>query len=59
MAADAVVEAGLTIEVGPTRHAIGDIFFLYVHEPGSDQRIELYGGGYLNFDLTGRSYEGL
>jgi len=28
----------------------GESFFLYVRDPGSEQRIEIYGGGYLNFE---------
>jgi catechol 2,3-dioxygenase len=47
---DAIVEAGLPIELGPTRHSIGDIFFLYVHDPGSGHRVEFYSSGYLNFE---------
>ena len=58
MAADGVVEAGLTIEVGPTRHAIGDVFFLYVHDPGSDYRTEMYSGEFLNFEPDRRIIKG-
>jgi catechol 2,3-dioxygenase len=50
LAADAAVEAGVTIELGPAKHGAGESFFLYVHEPGTQQRIELYSDGYLNFE---------
>jgi len=50
LAADAAVEADLTIELGPAKHGAGESFFLYVRDPGSEQRIEIYGGGYLNFE---------
>jgi catechol 2,3-dioxygenase len=50
LAADAAVEAGVTIELGPAKHGAGESFFLYVREPGTQQRIELYSGGYLNFE---------
>jgi catechol 2,3-dioxygenase len=49
LAADTAVEAGLSIELGPTKHGVGESFFCYVHEP-SGQRIEIYSGGYLNFE---------
>jgi catechol 2,3-dioxygenase len=50
LAADAAVEAGVTIELGPAKHGAGESFFLYVREPGTGQRIEVYSGGYLNFE---------
>jgi catechol 2,3-dioxygenase len=50
LAADAAVEAGLTIELGPAKHGVGESFFLYVRDPGSQQRVELYSAGYLNFE---------
>jgi catechol 2,3-dioxygenase len=50
LAADAAVEAGETIELG-AGEAWGRESFLYVREPATQQRIELYSGGYLNFEL--------
>jgi catechol 2,3-dioxygenase len=47
-AADLLVDAGLRIEHGPTRHGISEAFFVYVFEPGGN-RVEIYSGGYLNF----------
>lgn len=48
-AADILVEAGVAIETGPHKHAIGQTFFLYFYEPGGN-RIEIGAGGYLIFD---------
>ncbi|CAM3483572.1 VOC family protein [Hydrogenibacillus schlegelii] len=48
-AAELLREAGVFIEYGPGRHGISEAFFLYVYEPGGN-RIEVYSGGYLNFD---------
>ena len=47
-AADLVVDAGMEIEFGPSRHAVSEAFFVYVFEPGGN-RVEIYSGGYLNF----------
>jgi catechol 2,3-dioxygenase len=48
-AADILVEAGVAIETGPHKHAVGQTFFLYFYEPGGN-RIEIGAGGYLIFD---------
>jgi len=48
-AADILVEAGVAIETGPHKHAVGQTFFLYFYEPGGN-RIEIGSGGYLIFD---------
>ncbi len=50
LAADAAIEAGLAIELGPAKHGASESFFFYVHEPGGQHRIETYSGGYLNFE---------
>lgn len=44
-AADVMRDAGVFVEAGPGRHAIGENFFLYVYEPGGN-RVELFSGGY-------------
>jgi catechol 2,3-dioxygenase len=46
-AADVFIDAGLSIEYGPSRHGVGENFFLYAREPGG-MRVELFSGGYLN-----------
>lgn len=49
-AADIIREHDIAIDVGPGRHGISQAFFLYVKDPGSGHRIELFSGGYLIFD---------
>ncbi|AGT33885.1 2,3-dihydroxybiphenyl 1,2-dioxygenase (plasmid) [Geobacillus genomosp. 3] len=50
-AADILREHDITIEMGgPGRHGISQAFFLYVKDPGSGHRLELFSGGYLIFD---------
>jgi catechol 2,3-dioxygenase len=46
---DILAEHGYGLEYGPGRHGIGEPFFSYVREPGGN-RIELYSGGYLNYE---------
>ena len=47
-AADILTEAGVAIEAGPSKHSIGQTFFLYFYEL-SGNRIEIGAGGYLIF----------
>lgn len=48
--ADILAEHGYGLEYGPGRHGIGEpFFFSYVIEPGGN-RVELYSGGYLNYE---------
>ncbi len=49
-AADILRDLDVSYGVGPGKHGIGQAMYLYVHDPGSDHRIELYAGGYLSFD---------
>ena len=49
-AADVLRDLDVAYGVGPGKHGIGQAMYLYVHDPGSDHRIELYAGGYLIFD---------
>jgi catechol 2,3-dioxygenase len=46
-AADILRDLGVQIDLGPGKHGIGNAMFLYVRDPGSGHRIELYAGGYL------------
>lgn len=48
--AEVVRESGLAIDVGPGKHGGTQGFFLYVKDPGSGHRIEIFSGGYLVFD---------
>ena len=43
-AADIFLDAGVTIETGPHKHAVQQTFFLYVFEPGGN-RVELANAG--------------
>lgn len=49
-AADLFRENGIEIDAGPGQHAITQANFLYVKDPASGHRVELYTGGYLIFD---------
>ncbi len=49
-AADVLRDLDVSFGVGPGKHGIGQAMYLYVHDPGSDHRVELYAGGYLIFD---------
>ncbi|MFC6724643.1 VOC family protein [Halobium palmae] len=50
-AADILSENGVEIDAGPGKHAITNANYLYVKDPASDVRIELFAGpGYLNFE---------
>jgi catechol 2,3-dioxygenase len=48
-AGDIFVDAGITIEFAPSKHAVAQGFFVYVIEPGGN-RIEVTNGGYFVFD---------
>ena len=45
-AADILVENGIFIEAGPSRHNNSQAFYLYSYEPGGN-RIEVYSGSFL------------
>lgn len=49
-AADILVEAGIKPDQGPGKHGVSQAFFLYVRDPGSGHRVELFSNGYLIFD---------
>lgn len=49
-AADILKDLDVSFSAGPGKHGIGQAMYLYVHDPGSDHRVELYSGGYLIFD---------
>ncbi|MBC56634.1 MAG: catechol 1,2-dioxygenase [Confluentimicrobium sp.] len=49
-AADTLKDLDVTFDVGPGKHGIGQAMYLYVFDPGSGHRVELYAGGYLIFD---------
>ena len=47
-AADVLVENGIAIEAGPSKHNNSQGFYLYSFEPGGN-RVEIYSGSYLVF----------
>jgi len=49
-AADVLADLDVKIGVGPGKHGIGQAMYLYVFDPGSGHRVELYSGGYQIFD---------
>jgi catechol 2,3-dioxygenase len=49
-AAEVMRDAGVRIDLSPGRHGISQAMFCYVHDPGSDHRIEVYAGGYQIWD---------
>lgn len=49
-AADTLRDLDVTFDVGPGKHGIGQAMYLYIHDPGSNHRVEIYAGGYLIFD---------
>lgn len=50
VAADILKDLDVSFSAGPGKHGIGQAMYLYVHDPASDHRVELYAGGYLIFD---------
>lgn len=44
-ATDQMRDLDIQIDAGPGKHGIGQAMYLYVREPGSGHRIELYSGG--------------
>lgn len=56
-AADVLADLDVQIGVGPGKHGIGQAMYLYVFDPGSGHRVELYAGGYLIFDPDWRAPE--
>jgi len=49
-AADVLRDHNVAWGVGPGKHGLGQAMYLYIHDPGSDHRVELYAGGYFIFD---------
>lgn len=49
-AADVLRDYDVTFDLGPGKHGIGQAMYLYVHDPGSGHRVEIYAGGYLIFE---------
>lgn len=50
VAADILRDHDVQFDVGPGKHGIGQALYLYVRDPGSGHRVELYAGGYWILD---------
>lgn len=48
--ADEIGDIDIAFGHGPGKHGIGQAMYLYIHDPGSGHRIELYSGGYTIMD---------
>ena len=57
VAADILKDLDVKFDLGPGKHGIGQAMYLYVHDPGSDHRVEIYAGGYLIFDPDWKALE--
>lgn len=49
-AVDQMRDLDIQIDAGPGKHGIGQAMYLYVRDPGSNLRIEIYSGGYPIYD---------
>jgi catechol 2,3 dioxygenase len=49
-AADILQEQAIVSDAGPGKHGISQAIYLYVKDPGSGHRLELFSGGYLVLD---------
>ncbi len=49
-AVDQLRDLDIQIDAGPGKHGVGQAMYLYVRDPGSGYRVELYSGGYPFFD---------
>jgi catechol 2,3-dioxygenase len=56
-AADILRDHDVTFDLGPGKHGIGQAMYLYVLDPGSGHRVEIYAGGYLIFEPDWRPIE--
>jgi catechol 2,3-dioxygenase len=56
-AADVLADLDVKIGVGPGKHGIAQSMYLYVFDPGSGHRIELYSGGYHIYEPDFESIE--
>jgi catechol 2,3-dioxygenase len=57
VAADILKDHDVKFDVGPGKHGISQAMYLYLRDPGSGHRIELYAGGYYIFDPDWKALE--
>lgn len=56
-AADILRDFDVTFDLGPGKHGIGQAMYLYVLDPGSGHRVEIYAGGYLIFEPDWQAFK--
>lgn len=57
VAADILKDHDVQFDVGPGKHGVSQALYLYVRDPGSGHRVELYAGSYQIFDPDWRALE--
>lgn len=57
VAADVLKDHDVKFDVGPGKHGIAQSMYLYLRDPGSGHRVELYAGGYYIFDPDWKALE--
>lgn len=57
VAADVLKDHDVTFDVGPAKHGIAQSMYLYLRDPGSGHRVELYAGGYYIFEPDWQALE--
>lgn len=50
VAADVLKDHDVKFDVGPGKHGIAQSMYIYLRDPGSGHRVELYAGGYQIYD---------
>jgi catechol 2,3-dioxygenase len=49
-AGEILMEQGIAVEFGPGKHGHGENTYMYVRDPGTEHRIEIFSGGYRNYE---------
>lgn len=49
-AGEILIDMGIPVEHGPGKHGHGENTYMYVRDPGSNFRIEIFSGGYRNYE---------
>ncbi|ALV42693.1 catechol 1,2-dioxygenase [Pseudarthrobacter sulfonivorans] len=57
VAADVLRDHDVVFDVGPAKHGIAQSMYLYLRDPGSGHRVELYAGGYQILDPDWKALE--
>ncbi|GAA3613481.1 VOC family protein [Kineosporia mesophila] len=57
VAADVLRDHDVTFDLGPGKHGVSQAMYLYLRDPGSGHRVELYAGSYHIFDPDWKALE--